>query len=237
MSGSIRESSESQPLSGLVLFVGPAGPPGQPGERGEQGSPGKLPVAKAWLPDSVVYEGEVVTLAGATWQTIRDTGTMPAPGARDWICLAAAARTPRPRGTFDAKATYDMLDIVTRDRATFIARCDNPGPCPGDGWQIIATQGHRGEKGASGERGPQGERGQKGESGVSAPAIIEWKLDRAAYEATPILSDGSAGPRLRLHEMFQQFLDDVSPRLTRKWRTDGDDGGIGRILAHHSRAA
>jgi hypothetical protein len=101
-----------------------------------------------------------------------------------------------------------MLDIVSRDRATFIARCDNPGACPGDGWQVIATQGHRGERGLQGEKG---ERGPKGEPGVCAPAIVEWKLDRNAYEATPILTDGRSGPPLRLRELFRQFLDEVSP--------------------------
>jgi hypothetical protein len=37
------------------------------------------------------------------------------------------------------------LDIVTFDKSSFIARHDEPGPCPGDGWQLIAAHGARGD--------------------------------------------------------------------------------------------
>jgi hypothetical protein len=64
----------------------------------------------------------------------------------------------------------------------------------------LASQGKRGVAGEKGERGPQG---SPGSSGVT---ICDWKIDRARYVATPIMSDGSEGPPLELRELFQQFL-------------------------------
>src|SRR5262249_725899 len=40
--------------------VGAMGPPGPSGPRGEQGPPGKLPLVKLWVPETVYYEGDVV---------------------------------------------------------------------------------------------------------------------------------------------------------------------------------
>ena|SRR5215831_15408776 len=37
------------------------------------------------------------------------------------------------RGTFDAKAAYSACDVVACNGASFIARRDNPGVCPGAG--------------------------------------------------------------------------------------------------------
>jgi hypothetical protein len=65
------------------------------------------------------------------------------------------------RGTWSGAEAYRELDVVVLNGASFAARRDDPGPCPGDGWQLIAAQGKRGnagERGASvkGERGPPG---------------------------------------------------------------------------------
>jgi hypothetical protein len=46
-----------------------------------------------------------------------------------------------------------------------VARQDDPGPCPGDGWQLLA--GH----GKTGKPGPQGERGPPGPPGPAARAL------------------------------------------------------------------
>ena len=45
-----------------------------------------------------------------------------------------------------------------------------------------------------------------------APAITGWRIDRAAYAAVPLLSDGSEGTPLELRGLFKQFLDVVAPR-------------------------
>ena len=184
-----------------------AGPRGEKGDPGAQGPPGKLPIAKHWRQDEVCYAGDVVIYEGGTWQAARDTGLPP--GGKDWVCLASAgrdARTPMVRGTFDPEATYAALDIVALNANSFIARRDNPGPCPGDGWQVM-TQGKRG---VAGERGAQGERGPKGDPAPGVTSIKGWKLDRARYVATPVMSDGSSGPSLELRGLFKQFQDETA---------------------------
>jgi hypothetical protein len=183
------------------------GTSGPAGRRGEQGPPGTLPLAKLWTREAVYYEGDVVICDGGTFQAKRDTG-QPPPHA-DWLCLAAAGcngESVAVRGTFDETADYRRLDVVALNGGSFIALKDAPGPCPGSGWQLIASQGKRGAAGEKGERGPTGPRGDAGASGAT---ICEWKIDRARYLATPVMSDGGEGPPLELRGLFEQFLSEV----------------------------
>jgi hypothetical protein len=61
------------------------------------------------------------------------------------------------RGTFDARAVYNFLDVVAYNGASWVATRDNPGrEVPGPGWQLLAAQGSRGVRGEKGERGPAG---------------------------------------------------------------------------------
>src|SRR5215472_13092716 len=113
---------------------GPMGPPGPSGPRGEQGPPGKLRVAKAWVPETVFYEGDVVTFDGGTFQARRDTGQ--APSHSDWICLARAGRdgqSVKVRGTFNEAAEYRCNDLVASSGGSWIALKDAAGPLPGAG--------------------------------------------------------------------------------------------------------
>jgi hypothetical protein len=110
------------------------------------------------------------------------------------------------RGTFDQSASYHRLDVVALNGGSFIALKDAPGPCPGSGWQLLASQGKRG---AAGEKGERGLIGPRGERGAAAPTIVGWKIERERYVATPIMSDGSEGPPLELHGLFEQFLSEV----------------------------
>ena len=122
------------------------------------------------------------------------------------ICLATAGRDGNSitvRGTFNETKEYRRLDVVARNGGSFVALKDVPGPCPGAGWQLLASPGKRGIAGPKGERG---ERGAKGDPGLSGTTICDWKIDRARYLATPLMSDGSEGPPLELRELFQQFL-------------------------------
>jgi hypothetical protein len=166
--------------------------------------PAKFQTIRAWTPDTIYHEGAIVAFAGGTWQAQRDTGK--APGTKDWVALAVAGRdgrTPRVCGTYSADATYQALDLVMRESSSFIATRDDPGPCPGDGWQMIACGGKRGAAGAKGERGP------KGDAGASGVTIRDWKIDRARYVATPVMSDGRDGPPLELRGLFEQFFSEV----------------------------
>jgi len=144
---------------------------GAPGERGLPGAPGRLPIVRAWT-DTIHYEGAVVSHAGASYQAVRDTGRQPP--HEDWICIAAAGRdgndgrSPTVRDTYSAEVDdYRELNIVALGGAAFIARRDNPGVCPGDGWQLIAMQG---------KRGNAGERGLKGERGPAGPAVTGLEI-------------------------------------------------------------
>lgn len=147
---------------------------GRDGERGPEGAPGKLPVIRAWS-DRVHYEGEAITHDGSTWQAHRDTGHVPP--HEDWRCIATAGangidgRSMTIRGTWDEAATYQHLDIVALNGASFAARHDEPGPCPGEGWQMIAAQGKRGQPGETGRTGLRGEPGPVG------PAVAALDVD------------------------------------------------------------
>lgn len=139
-------------------------------ERGEQGPMGKLPLVCEWS-DRVHYQSEVVTFGGAVYQAQRDTGRQPP--HEDWLCIASAgkdARSPRVRSTWSEAETYQELDIVALNGAGFIARRDDPGQCPGEGWQLIASQG---------KQGKPGDRGQplKGERGEPGPPVIAMDVD------------------------------------------------------------
>ena len=184
----------------LPELRGPAGP---------VGPAGKLPIAKEWQREKVYYEGEVATYDGATYQALRDTGEPPDNEAH-WICLAASGRDAksfRHRGTFKDNAEYASHDIVALNGGSFLALHDKPGVCPGPGWQLFCAQGKRG---ATGEPGPRGATGVAGPSGADAAAIVGWKIDRAAYTVTPVMSDGTTGPSLDLRPLFEQFQDEVS---------------------------
>src|SRR5262249_15013241 len=91
--------------------------------------------------------------------------------------LLDQALATRVRGTFSPASTYVRGDMVALDGGSFVARRDNPGPCPGAGWQLMARQGARGIAGPKGERGPPG------------AVIAGWILDRSSYRITPRLSD------------------------------------------------
>ena len=102
------------------------------------------------------------------------------------------ALATRVRGTFQPGITdYARGDMVALDGGSFVARKDNPGPCPGPGWQLMAKQGARGIAGPEGKRGPPGN------------IITGWIVDRGTYRITPRLSDGSLGPPLELRALFE----------------------------------
>ena len=96
----------------------------------------------------------------------------------------------RVRGTFQPGTNYARGDVVVVDGGSFLARGDNPGPCPGAGWQLMARQGQRGIAGPEGKRGPPGN------------IITGWIVDRGEYRITPRLSDGTLGPPLELRALF-----------------------------------
>jgi len=49
-------------------------------------------------------------------------------------------------GLYNEQASYSALDVVSKDGGAFAAVRDDPGICPGDGWQLIARQGKPGSR-------------------------------------------------------------------------------------------
>src|SRR5262245_6326055 len=94
-------------------------------------------------------------------------------------------------GTYQTGVSYTRGDVVALDGGSFVARRDNPGKCPGDGWQLMAKQGQRGIAGPEGKRGPPG------------AVITGWILDRSNFRVTPRMSDGALGPPLELAALFE----------------------------------
>jgi hypothetical protein len=140
-----------------------------------------------------------VTSRGSTWQAINDTAKEPSETSKDWqmICAAGSAGASFVvRGTYDPKQAYGLLDVVVLDHSWFVARKDDPGACPGPGWQS-------GPVGKKGEKGIPGDRGSKGEPGKAAPHWIGVKLE--GFNVVAVMSDGTVGPRFSLAPMFEQF--------------------------------
>jgi hypothetical protein len=178
----------------------------RPGVQGPPGPAGKLPSIREWKSGQVAYEDQVFTYNGASFQALRDTGQEP--GGTDWVQIARAGRDgiiPQLRGTYDPKESYKRFDIVALNGSSFIARKDDPGECPGRGWQLHASAGRSGGRGERGEQGPRGPQGPKGDP----VSITGWEVDAASYTATPILSGGLKGPPLQLRGLFKQFIVDA----------------------------
>src|SRR6185436_2096236 len=84
-------------LTGAVDILRGAQPP----------PPAQFPSVKAFSADTVYHEGDIVAFAGGTYQAAKDTAR--APGAKDWVCLAAAGcdgKTIGVRGAFNETAEY-----------------------------------------------------------------------------------------------------------------------------------
>lgn len=204
----IRSTMEAMIEKRLVQIREPAdGPRGEPGPPGEPGPAGKIERLYEYVEDAVHYRGDTVTHRGSTYQARCDTAREP-PHV-DWVCLARAGVDGKDgrdgfslnvRGTFKAAESYRAFDIVALNGGSFIARRDDPGDCPGGGWQLMSMPGRRGQQ------GPRGERGPAGPTGPTGCAIKSWQINWERYQATPLMSDGSEGPTLELRPLFEQFL-------------------------------
>ena len=202
---------------GLKGEHGDAGEKGDKGEPGLEGPAGRLPLITEYEPKRVYYRAECVTLLGSCYQAIKDTGEAP-PDRECWRVIASGGRdgaSPTVRGTYDRSTDYQALDIVMSNGSSFIARHDAPGECPGEGWQVLALVGKRGEQGQAGQKGPRGEKGDRGERGapgIDGQPAREWvanRVDRDSYTIFPILSDRSEGPPLEFRPLLEQFLSET----------------------------
>jgi hypothetical protein len=180
------------------LRDGEKGEPGEKGEKGDQGETGQA------------GQGGAKGDQGDKGDTGEAGQAIPGPAGRDGIDGKDGAPGDRGerglpgdpgvdgrtlfniRDTYDIAEKYLMGDVVTLNASWFVARKDEPGPCPGPDWKA----GPSGRKGEPGPRGPRGETG---------PVIAAWDIDRKRFTASPVLTDGSKGPPLNLRELFEQF--------------------------------
>jgi integrin beta 3 len=110
------------------------------------------------------------------------------------VALAGGdGRTGDARGLYDPLAAYLKLDRVSFDGSEWIAKLDDPGAIPGDGWMLSAKAG---SKGKPGERGPKGERGEPG-IGIDGVAAD-------GYALALTLTNGKT-LRLDLRGMFERY--------------------------------
>ena len=169
------------------------------GAPGPTGPPGKLAIVKDHVEGRVYYERDVVVANGALYQAERDTAAIP-PHA-DWLCITRAGQDGmdalnfRIEGTYDPADKYRQLSIVTMNGSSFVALHDDPGPCPGEGWQLIASAGRRGQQ------GPKGERGERGPPG---PSIKACELEPERYTLVLKQSDGTS-VRIDLRPLFAAY--------------------------------
>jgi len=166
-----------------------------------------MPVTIEYADGKVHYRGVVVTHLGSTYQAKADTGRPPS-HEEDWACLARAgsdAQMPQIKGTFVEGEHYRCLDIVATGGSAFMAKKNDPGACPGSGWQLIASCGRPGRPGQPGQPGQRGERGEPGRDADPAKSIVEWKIDRDKYRVIPVLSSGEFGKPIELRSLFEQF--------------------------------
>lgn len=150
---------------GLDGAPGRDGVDGKDGAPGEKGDPGEAGPAGRDGTDGAPGRDGADGIDGAA-------GADGAPG-RDGND-GADGKSVTPRGTFDAEADYAELDVVMMGGSSFIATKDAPGPCPGAGWQLLASRGSRGdrgERGAPGRDGLQGKEGPRGPAGESIAAV------------------------------------------------------------------
>lgn len=120
--------------------------------------------------------GEFCDQMAARLATVRDgkDGEPGPPGADSSVPgpPGADGRSYAPRGTWSAQASYARLDVVALDGASFIALRDDPGACPGEGWQSLSLRGRAGQPGPRGEKGERGEVGPAGPPAQPAASLI-----------------------------------------------------------------
>lgn len=120
-----------------------------------------------------------------------------------------------PRGTYDAAAVYNRLDIVEYKGSSYLVLADGTTgvtPAAGPSYMLAAekgdmgdtgpqgvqgVQGERGEKGDTGDTGPQGERGEKGDTGDTGPQgpTGDTGPQGPVGETGPQGATGDAGPQ------------------------------------------
>jgi hypothetical protein len=165
--------------------------------------PAPMPPFKQWTPNTAALAGDLYAHNGAAWSAQCRTASEPKDGEH-WQCVSAPGKDGengrgfRPRGIWSSAKTYRELDVVSHNGGAWAARRDDPGVCPGEGWQCFSMPGKRGPAGETGARGEKGD-------GVGLLRISAWAIAEG-YLAIPELSNGQIGAALDLRPVLERFL-------------------------------
>jgi hypothetical protein len=172
---------------------------------GDEGEARSLPAARAEPPGDAVGVTPYIGADGCEYRDPYIALTM-----ETFDQLIGLLETTRER--FNAKLAEIKLELAqlraalaeTRSKADatdFVVQrlqIDRQGP-PG-------PPGPMGRDGRDGNPGPRGEKGSRGQRGFE---ITGWKVDVAAYHATPVFYDNSEGPPLNLLPFFERYNADT----------------------------
>lgn len=148
---------------------GEKGDPGEKGDRGDQGIAGSDGSNGADGRDGA--DADMEALERKLEELV---AAIPVPkDGKD----GADAYPGEARGLFDPAAEYLARDVVALNGSAFMAKIDNPGDCPGEGWMLLAQRGKRGEKGDRGERGITGINGKDG----AQPVGLVFDADKMEF--------------------------------------------------------
>jgi hypothetical protein len=159
------------------------GQPGEPGRDGKDGEPGRPGLDGKDGKDGEPGQPGEPGLPGEPGEKGLDGKD--GKDGREWVV----------RGTYNAEETYERGHVVALNGGSFVAKMDEPGPCPGEGWQLLASVGKRGNPGEPGKPGLRGDPGLPGATitgfevegmmliaSMSDGTLIECDLQRA-FEA------------------------------------------------------
>ena len=107
-------------------------------------------------------------------------------------------------GYWPKATSYGELDIVALNGGSFIARQDNPGACPGDGWQLHrpkAKPRQAGEPAASASRRTRAS-GRQGRARRGAGELADRRRANIVLARYVGWAQGTA---LNLRKLFEQF--------------------------------
>jgi hypothetical protein len=151
---------------------------GERGLEGQPGPPGTPPIVRRWEPR--IYDaGAWVVRDGAIFQAQEQTGKEW--HQADWLCVVekpADGRSFEICDTYDPNIVYRALSVVTLNNSWFIAKRDNPGPCPGEDWKSgpVGKRGKEGLPGFAGEAASPASLGRLRSAGGSIPVLMRLPL-------------------------------------------------------------
>lgn len=190
-------------------FRGEQGPAGERGPQGEKGDTGELPEVRIWEPGIVAMKGGVYVHNGCAFYCRATTAHVPHDENEAWVIIAQKgddAYPGQPKGLYDENGEYRARDTVAKDGSLWMARRDDPGPLPGDGWMLAAKAG---SKGAPGPAGPSGPQGPKGKDGVGIDLSKEPTIDTKNWRFIIPLTNGT-NMTLDMEPMLRAFWDEVN---------------------------